>query len=211
MKFWSSQVHNKAFDDLLARSSGRNIVRLQCQKNCNSGAWLNAIPSKALGLELSPATSRIVWRWWLGERLYGANAETVVCPFCHGSGDSFGDHVLCCDKAEFTTRHEAIVSQVTHFLQAAGLPVQNNVGTGGRERQADIYVSRWTDNEPIVVDVTITHSLAPHLGLNQQLARAALRTKERHKFRHAWHTPMRSCCKTPTSTLCLSRFRRLAS
>ena len=32
MKFWSSQVHNKAFDDLLARSSGRNIVRLQCQK-----------------------------------------------------------------------------------------------------------------------------------------------------------------------------------
>ena len=45
----------------------------------------------------------------------------------------FGDHILCC--GEFTTRHEAIVSQLTtHFLQAAGLAVQNNVGVGGRGR-----------------------------------------------------------------------------
>ena len=50
--------------------------------------------------------------------------------------------------------------------------MQNNVGVGGRERPADIYVTRWTDNEPVAVDVTITHPLAPHLGVNQQQARA---------------------------------------
>ena len=180
MKFWSSQVHNKAFDDLLTHSVGRNIVRLQCQTNCNSGAWLNAIPSKALGLELSPATCRVVWRWWLGDLLYDGSG-TVVCPFCHGCADCFGDHILCCDKAEFTTRHEAIVSQLTHFLQAAGLAVQNNVAVGGHERPADILVTRWTDNAPVAVDVTVTHPLAPHLGVNQQLARTVLRAKERQK------------------------------
>ena len=37
----------------------------------------------------------------------------------------------------FTTGHEVIVSQLTHFLQAAGLVVQNNVGVGGRQRPAD--------------------------------------------------------------------------
>ena len=182
MKFWSSHVHNKDFDDLLAQSVGRNIVRLQCQKNSNSGAWLNAVPSKALGLELSPATCRVVWRWWLGELLYGACNESVVCPFCRGCADCYGDHILCCDKAEFTTRHEAVVSQLTHFLQAAGLSIQNNVGVGGRERPADILVTRWTDNEPVAVDVTITHPLAPHLGVNQTLARAALRAMKRQKI-----------------------------
>ena len=151
-------------------------------KNSNSGAWLNAVPSKALGLELSPATCRVVWRWWLGELLYGACNESVVCPFCRGCADCYGDHILCCDKAEFTTRHEAVVSQLTHFLQAAGLSIQNNVGVGGRERPADILVTRWTDNEPVAVDVTITHPLAPHLGVNQTLARAALRAKERQKI-----------------------------
>ena len=116
----------------MANCNGRDIVRLQCQKkNTYSGAWLNAIPAEALGLELSPAICRIVWKWWLGEVLYGADASTVVCPFCHGCADCYGDHIMCCDKAEFTTRHEAIVSQLTHFLQAGGVAVQNNVGVGG--------------------------------------------------------------------------------
>ena len=182
LKFWSAHIHSKTFGDLLANCNGRDIVRLQCQKNTYSGAWLNAIPAEALGLEISPAICRIVWKWWLGEVLYGADASTVVCPFCHGCADCYGDHIMCCDKAEFTTRHEAIVSQLTHFLQAGGVAVQNNVGVGGRERPADIYVSRWTDSEPLAVDVTVTHPLAPHLGVSQQQARAALRAKERQKI-----------------------------
>ena len=64
----------------------------------------------------------------------GASAETLVRPFCLGCADCLGDQVLSGDKPEFTTRHKAIVS---HFLQAAGLAVQNNVGMGGRQRPAD--------------------------------------------------------------------------
>ena len=60
--------------------------------------------------------------------------------------------------------------------------MQNNVGVGGRERPADILVTRWTDNEPVAVDVTAIHPLAPHFGVNQALARAAMRAKERRKM-----------------------------
>ena len=43
-------------------------------------------------------------------------------------------------------------------------------------------MARWTDNEPVAVDVTVMHSLAPHLGVNLTLARAALRANERQKL-----------------------------
>ena len=58
-------------------------------------------------------------------------AQRLVCSFCPGCPDCFDDHILCCDNAEFTARHEAIVRQLTHFLQAAGMAVKNNVGVGG--------------------------------------------------------------------------------
>ena len=106
MKFWSSYAHIKAFDDLVAQSIGRNIVRLQCQKNA----------TQALGLEMSPATCRIVWRWWLGEMLYGASAEAVVCPGCADSAMVVRTALVITFCA--VPRHEAIVSQLTHFLQA---------------------------------------------------------------------------------------------
>ena len=42
------------------------------------------------------------------------------------------------------------------------MAVQNNVGVGGRERLDDIYVTWWTDNEPITVDITLRKSSRNH-------------------------------------------------
>ena len=54
--------------------------------------------------------------------------------------DSYGDHLLCCNKAEFYSRHQAVVKCLTTFLAAAGLRVANEVQVEGRERPADIFV-----------------------------------------------------------------------
>ena len=78
--------------------------------------------------------------------------------------DSFGDHLLCCNKAEFYSRHEAVVKILTAFLAAAGLRVANEVQVDGRQRPADIFVDRWTTADPAAIDVTVTHALAPSLG-----------------------------------------------
>ena len=95
--------------------------------------------------------------------------------------DSFGDHLLCCNKAEFYTRHQVIVQCLTAFVAAAGLRVANEVQIDGRERPADIFVDRWTTPDPAAVDVTVTHPLAPGLGLNLRLAKEAAADKEKQK------------------------------
>ena len=95
--------------------------------------------------------------------------------------DAFGDHLLCCNKAEFYSRHKVIVKCLTMFVTAAGVRATNEVQIEGRERPADIFMDRWTTADPVAVDVTITHPLAPSLGLNARQAKEAAATKERQK------------------------------
>ena len=52
-KWWVTQVEKQQLEIVMSKASGRNVVRLQCLSRNASGAWLHAIPSKALGLELS--------------------------------------------------------------------------------------------------------------------------------------------------------------
>ena len=95
--------------------------------------------------------------------------------------DAFGDHILCCNKAEFYSRHQAIVRCLTAFVAAAGVRATNEVQIEGRERPADIFLDRWTTTDPVAVDVTVTHPLAPSLGLNARQAKEAAAAKERRK------------------------------
>ena len=96
--------------------------------------------------------------------------------------DAFGDHLLCCNKAEFYTRHQVIVKCLTAFVAAAGVRATNEVQIEGRERPADIFLDRWTSPDPVAVDVTVTHPLAPSLGLSVRQAKEAAATKERQKI-----------------------------
>ena len=95
--------------------------------------------------------------------------------------DSFGDHLLCCNKAEFYSRHQAVVKILTAFLAAAGLRVANEVQIDGRQRPANIFVDRWTTADPAAIDVTVTHALAPSLGLNVRSAKGVAAMKEQLK------------------------------
>ena len=157
-------MHQFRWEDLVAQCSGRDLVRLLCQHSPSIGAWLSAIPSSALGTEISPAIYRILLSWWLGlsfANQSGDLAAPLKCPFCDDAMDSFGDHLLCCSKAEFYSRHQAIVKSLTMFVAAAGVRVTNEVQVDGRERPADIFLDRWATTEPVAVDVTVTHPFGP--------------------------------------------------
>jgi hypothetical protein len=65
-KWWVTQVEKQQLEIVMSKASGRDVVRLQCLSRNASGAWLHAIPSKALGLELSPAVFRVLLKFWLG-------------------------------------------------------------------------------------------------------------------------------------------------
>ena len=137
------------------------------------------------GTEISPPIFRILLRWWLGLELTGSPAdaeEPMKCPFCEDAMDAFGDHLLCCNKAEFYTRHQVIVKCLTAFVAAAGVRATNEVQIEGRERPADIFLDRWTSPDPVAVAVTVTHPLAPSLGLSVRQAKEAAATKERQKI-----------------------------
>jgi len=59
--------------------------------------------------------------------------------------------------------------------------VANEVTVSNKKRPADIFVSHWSDNGPLAVDVTVTHPLAPSLGMSVSAARSALEIKEQRK------------------------------
>ena len=94
---------------------------------------------------------------------------------------------LCCNKAEFYSHHQAVVKILTAFLAAAGLRVANEVQIDGRQRPADIFVDRWTTADPAASDVTVTHALAPSVGLNVRSARGVAAMKEQLKTKKYSH------------------------
>ena len=107
-----------------SQCSGRELVRLQCQHSPSIGPWLSDIHSSALGTEICPPIYRILLRWWLGLSVAASSGDADVplkCPFCDGAMDAFGDHLLCCNKTEFYTRHHAVVKCLTTFVAVAGV------------------------------------------------------------------------------------------
>ena len=181
-KWWVTQVEKLQQEQLLSKASGRDVVRLQCLSRNASGAWLHAIPSRALGLEFSPAVFRTLLKFWLGIPFVEETTDgPAVCPFCDGPSDIFGDHVLCCKKAEFYSRHQAVVEFLSQYIRAAGIKVENDVQIGGRQRPADLLITRWTGLLPLAGDVVVTHPLAPSLGLSSAAAAAAVRNKVTRK------------------------------
>ena len=76
-KWWSSRVQEQQRETLAAKSTGRDVVRLQCLNNASAGTWLDAIPSAPLGLEISPAVFQVLLKFRLGEPLMD---DKTPCP-----------------------------------------------------------------------------------------------------------------------------------
>ena len=88
---------------------------------------------------------------------------------------------LCCKKTEFYSRHLAVVEFFTKYIRVAGVRVDNEVQIGGRQRPADLLLTRWTGERFFVGDVVVTLPLPPSLGLSSATAAAAVRSKTARK------------------------------
>lgn len=131
------------------------------------------------------------------------------CPFCSQCCDRFGDHVLTCKKVEFYTRHKAVVDLLTRFVKAAKLKVENEVTIAQQKRPADLLIDRWTRGAPVAVDPTITHPLAPGLGLSLEGAMKAVESKAQRKI--AKYAPVVSTRRLEFVPFVLSTFGELGS
>ena len=73
------------------------------------------------------------WKWagWGGGGAIGFAAALHF--FCEEVMESFGDHILFCNKAEFHTRHHIIVECLAAFVAASGLCATNEVQIDGQK------------------------------------------------------------------------------
>ena len=85
----------------------------------NAGAWLNAMPSSAIGTHVNGTLFRVMLRRRLRARIF---ERPFHCPCCDGVMDPCGDHALACGGGgDRATRHNALRKVFYHLCQAAGL------------------------------------------------------------------------------------------
>jgi hypothetical protein len=72
-----------------------------------------------------------------------------------------GDHLLCCRRINFATRHDAVQDALFSILSATGQSVAKEVplqhSADSQARPADLLLAAWQGGKPTAVDVTITH------------------------------------------------------
>ena len=119
-KQWSSAVNKMKLKRLHETNSNPAKARLLAYEGKIPGAWLNAYPSKMLGLKLTDDQTRIS----LGLRLGAKTCEAHICS-CGNEVQEDGKHGLACKKsAGRHPRHSMINDIVKRALASAGLPSQ---------------------------------------------------------------------------------------
>jgi hypothetical protein len=119
-KWWSEAIGGKAMERLLDHSTPRDQARLLEQANGVGASFMIVPPSEPLQTVFSPDTYRLALRWWLGVPLIEATEAVTLCPGCQAEVDRFGDHLLCCLRNSYSTRHSAVQECLVNYLVEAG-------------------------------------------------------------------------------------------
>jgi hypothetical protein len=76
--------------------------------------------------------------------------------------DQYGDHLLCCPRNNFATRHGAVQEKLFAYLVEAGQGVEKESVVpseeGARLRPADIRLNHWEGGAHVALDLTICHA-----------------------------------------------------
>jgi len=105
---------------------------------------------------------KMALRWWLGIPLNtpADPGGSITCPGCRSEVDMFGDHLLCCRRNNYVSRHMAVQDMLASLLQEGGQGVAKEVQiplAGASMRPADLLVASWTNGMDTAIDVTICH------------------------------------------------------
>ena len=160
-KDWSAAVNKQKFAriQLVNAINETPRARVLAYQGKIAGAWLNAYPSKAIGLKL---TEQI--RISLGLRLGVPLCEPHFCS-CGSEVRADGRHGLSCKKSSGRfPRHSMINDIIKRALTSAGLPFQlEPVGlTRSDGKRADgVTLIPWFRGASLAWDATVVDALAP--------------------------------------------------
>ena len=148
---------------LLDGSTPRDQARLLEQANSVGGAFMSVPPNIHLHYTMPSDQYKTLLRWWLGVPLNVPPdpGGHIKCPGCQAEIDVFGDHLLCCRRNNFITRHMAVQDTLAILLQEGGQGVTKEVPiplAGTALRPADLLVANWSAGKDTAIDITVCHA-----------------------------------------------------
>jgi hypothetical protein len=186
-KWWSASLGRKAMTRLLDTSTPRDQARLLEQAKSVVHAFMAVPPNANLHYTMPSDQYKTALRWWLGVPLNAPpdGGGGITCPGCTAPVDAFGDHLLCCRRNNFVTRHMAVQDTLALLLQEGGQGVTKEVQipiSGSALRPADLLVANWSGGRDTAVDVTVCH--AWQSGEQRTLGTTAQDTVSRERWRN---------------------------
>ena len=152
-KTWDELICQKEFANLKNSANQIHSARLLAAASPHSGAWLQALPSSALGLHLDDETVRISVALRLGSQV----CEPHRCR-CGKFVNNLGHHGLSCRfSAGRLPRHYHINDVVKRSLAAAGIPSwlePVGLDRGDGRRPDGLTVFPFTDGKNLCWDST---------------------------------------------------------
>ena len=117
---------------LLDGALPRDQARLLEQAGGLGSCLMGITPNRNLNSVIPTDTYRLALRWWLGCPLLEYDAQhPPLCPGCQSTVDPHGDHLLCCRRINFTSRHQAMQEALASVLTDAGQPFEREVQVPG--------------------------------------------------------------------------------
>ena len=178
---WDESISKAVAEQLMEGADERSLARLRASRAAESGAWLKAIPSSSLGLNLDNSSLRIAVGLRLGCPL-GLEHQCI----CGSVVDKFGQHGLVCKRsAGRHIRHNLLNDTILRGLQSAGVPSLREppgLSRSDFKRPDGVTLIPWSRGRCLLWDATCPDTLAPsHLSHTSIEAGAAAMIAEGNK------------------------------
>jgi len=184
-RWWSEQSDKLLLNAMSSTLPDRDQARLLEQQNGLTASWMRATPHPQLHTTISTEDYVLSLKWWLGMPIIHQTKGATRCPGCDAMVDAWGDHLVCCPRNNYASRHNAIQEVLFEALSTAGQGVAKEVMIPNQSdqhlRPADLLLSAWDNGQPTAFDLTVVHGWQQSTKQGKERWRNFLRLKERHK------------------------------
>ena len=163
-KVLSKLVDEVSFQQLLdSAPNPRSRALVLSSSIAHAGDWLNAIPSRALGLHIPNRDFILCLCYWLGLPI---SSSARSCPACgEVAADSSGDHQVGCGaNGDRISRHNGLRDALFSAAQSAALAPRLEAPflvPSSSSRPADVFLPNWQAGRPAALDVTVISTMQP--------------------------------------------------
>lgn len=178
----SNEIENKIAAINESLSKNHDKARILANSICESGAWLQALPSPQLGTHLSNEEFRIAVSLRLGSPI----VQPHIC-ICGDRVTKYAHHGLSCSKAKGTRSRHASVNDLIHrALKSAEIPsILEPPGCSRPDGKKPDGMSLvpWARGRSLLWDFTCVDTFAPsYLNSTSRHVGSASRKAEREKI-----------------------------